>query len=76
MRAPDDVRWACVKQRDKTFAQTTEQDVIEKGLLLPQRINDMFLAYADRIDFYSVMGSRKMQSLRLRGSEIQILLKR
>jgi len=50
--APDDVRWESIRERDKTFVQTTEQDVKEKGLLLPQRINDAFLAYADEIEFY------------------------
>lgn len=50
--APDDVRWGSIQERDKTFLQTTEQDVKEKGLLLPQRINDTFLKYADQIDFF------------------------
>lgn len=50
--APDKVRWESIKERDKTFVQTTEQDVQEKGLLLPQRIMDTFLAYADEIEFY------------------------
>lgn len=50
--APDDVRWGSIQERDKTFVQTTEQDVREKGLLLPQRINDTFLKYADEIEFY------------------------
>ncbi len=50
--APDDVRWASIQERDKTFIQTTETDVCEKGLLLPQRIMDTYLAYADAIDFY------------------------
>lgn len=50
--APDDVRWGSIQERDKTFVQTTEQDVKEKGLLLPQRINDTFLKYADEIEFY------------------------
>jgi hypothetical protein len=50
--APDDVRWESIKERDKTFVQTTAQDVKEKGYLLPQRINDTFLAYADEIEFY------------------------
>ncbi|WP_068466657.1 zeta toxin family protein [Candidatus Protochlamydia phocaeensis] len=50
--APDDIRWESIKERDKTFIQTTEQDIKEKGLLLPQRINDTFLAYADEIEFY------------------------
>jgi hypothetical protein len=50
--APDDVRWGSIQERDKTFIQTTEEDVREKGLLLPQRINDTVLAYADEIEFY------------------------
>jgi hypothetical protein len=50
--APDDVRWGSIQERDKTFVQTTEQDVKEKGLLLPQRINDTYLKYADEIEFY------------------------
>lgn len=50
--APDDVRWESIKERDKTFVQTTEQDVREKGQLLPQRISDTYLAYADEIEFY------------------------
>jgi len=49
--APDDIRWKSLEERDKTFIQTTEQDVIQKGELLPQRINDTFLKYADQIDF-------------------------
>jgi hypothetical protein len=50
--APDAVRWASIQERDKTFVQTTEEDVKEKGLLLPQRINDTFLKYADIIEFH------------------------
>jgi predicted ABC-type ATPase len=50
--APDEVRWESIKERDKSFVQTTKHDVIEKGLLLPQRINDTFLKYADEIEFY------------------------
>ncbi len=50
--APDEVRWTSIQERDKTFVQTTEQDIKEKGLLLPQRINDTFLKYADEIEFY------------------------
>ncbi len=50
--APDSVRWGSIQERDKTFIQTTEEDVREKGGLLPQRIMDTFLTYADRIDFY------------------------
>jgi len=50
--APDDVRWGSIQERDKSFIQTTEQDVKEKALLLPQRIMDTFLKYADDIEFY------------------------
>ncbi len=50
--APEDVRWGSIQARDKTFVQTTEEDVEEKGLLVPQRINDTFLKYADEIEFY------------------------
>lgn len=50
--APDKIRWSSIQERDKIFVQTTEQDVREKGLLLPQRINDTFLKYADEIEFY------------------------
>lgn len=49
--APDDVRWESIKERDKTFVQTTEEDVRQKGELLPQRITDTFLKYADEIEF-------------------------
>lgn len=50
--APDAVRWASIQERDKTFVQTMEQDVREKGLLLPQRIRDTYLKFADEIEFY------------------------
>jgi hypothetical protein len=50
--APDEVRWGSIQERDKGFVQTTESDVKEKGLLLPQRICDTFLKYADEIEFY------------------------
>ncbi len=50
--ASDAVRWASVQERDKTFVQTTEADTAEKGLLLPQRISDTYLAFADSIEFY------------------------
>ena len=50
--APDTVCWGSIEERDKIFVQTTERDVREKALLLPQRIMDTFLAYADEIEFY------------------------
>lgn len=50
--APDQVRWDSIKLRDKTFVQTTEEDIREKGKLVPQRINDTYLASADNIEFY------------------------
>lgn len=47
--APDSVRWDSIKAR--TFIQTTEQDVFDKGKMLPERINDTYLKFADEIDF-------------------------
>jgi hypothetical protein len=49
--APDDVRWASIEERDKTFVQTTESDTRDKGDLLPQRITDTYLTFADEIEF-------------------------
>lgn len=57
--APDEVRWGSIQERDKTFVKTTEQDVREKGLLLPQRINDTFLKYANEIEFYYRDGAKQ-----------------
>lgn len=50
--APDDVRWKSIQRRDRDFVQTTEKDTKEKGQLVPQRINDTYLKYADKIEFY------------------------
>ena len=50
--APDDVRWKSIQERDKTIIQTTEQDIKEKGRMVYERLNDTFLKFADRIDFY------------------------
>ena len=50
--SPDKVRWDSIRERDKTFVQTTEEDVVKKGEMVPQRINDTFLEYADEIEFY------------------------
>lgn len=50
--APDDVRWASIAERDKSFVQTTEEDTREKGKLLPQRIMDAYLTFADDVEFY------------------------
>lgn len=50
--ANDKVRWGSIQERDKTFVQTTEEDVCEKGLMVPQRINDTFLKFSDEIEFY------------------------
>lgn len=49
--APDSVRWASLVERDKGFIQQTEEDVINKGRMLPERIIDTYLAFADRIEF-------------------------
>ncbi len=63
LSAPDDVRWGSIQERDKTFVQTTEVDVVEKGRLVTERIMDTFLAYADEIDFHhrdSVSGDAEL----------------
>ena len=49
--APDNVRWESIKERDKSFVQTTEEDIIQKGKMLPERINDTYLKFADEIEF-------------------------
>lgn len=57
--APDDVRWESIKERDKTFIQTTEEDVRKKGVDVPQRINDTYFKYADQIEFYYRAGVKE-----------------
>ena len=52
VNASDDVRWDSIKKRDKSFVQTTEIDIREKGEMVSMRINDTFLKYADEIEFY------------------------
>jgi predicted ABC-type ATPase len=59
MTASNGVRWESIKERDKSFVQTTEQDVVEKGRILPQRILDTFLAHADEVEFYYRSGVKK-----------------
>lgn len=50
--APDEVRVASIKLRDKEFVQTTDEDIREKGNLVPERINDTYMRYADAIEFH------------------------
>jgi predicted ABC-type ATPase len=50
--APDQVRFDSIAKRDKVFVQTSDQDVLNKQLMVHERIQDTFLKYADRIDFY------------------------
>lgn len=50
--APDDVRLQSIQEMNKIFIHTTEKDVKEKALLLPQQIKSTYLAYADEIEFY------------------------
>lgn len=52
LSAPDQVRWDSIQERDKTFIQTTQEDIFSKGKLLPERIRDTYLALADTIAFY------------------------
>lgn len=50
--APDAVRWGSIQERDKSFVQTTKRDTFEKGLMMPERLEDTFLKYADVVEFY------------------------
>jgi predicted ABC-type ATPase len=50
--APDQVRFDSIEKRDKVFIQTTDQDVLNKQLMVHERVQDTFVKYADRIDFY------------------------
>lgn len=52
LSAPDQVRIESIEKREETWVQSTPEGTIEKGRLLPQRINDTFLKFADEIDFY------------------------
>ena len=52
LSAPDDARFESTKKREESWVQSTFEDTIEKGKMLPQRINDTFLKFADEIDFY------------------------
>ncbi len=67
--APDEVRVESIRQRDQTFVQTDAADITEKGKLLPQRINDTYLAYAHEIKFHyrdRVGGDAKLAAVWLR----------
>jgi predicted ABC-type ATPase len=59
LTAPDNVRWRSIQERDKTFVQTTEEDTRKKGELVPQRIHDTFLKFADKIEFYYRAGVKE-----------------
>ncbi len=50
--APDQVRFDSIAKRDNVFIQTTDQDVLNKQLMVHERVQDTFVKYADRIDFY------------------------
>lgn len=52
LTSPDQVRWESILERDKIFVQTTEEDIREKGKLVPQRIMDTYLKFADEIEFF------------------------
>ncbi|MCF7853123.1 MAG: ankyrin repeat domain-containing protein [Simkaniaceae bacterium] len=56
LSATDDVRYKSNLKRDETFIQTTKEDEVEKGKLLPQRISDTFLKHADEIEFWVRQG--------------------
>lgn len=74
--APDTVCWESIVERDKTFVQTTEKDVCEKGLLFPQRIMDTYLAYADTIEFYyrdAVKQDARLAAIWTRNNAVKVL---
>jgi len=74
--ASDDVRFAANSKRDDTFVQTSKADEVEKGKLLPQRINDTYLAYADTIDFYhrgAADGEAALAATWTRGKGVEVL---
>lgn len=48
--APDQVRWDSVKGH--TFTHTTSQDIINKQLMVHERIQDTILKYGNRVYFY------------------------
>lgn len=50
--ATDSVRWESIQERDKSFVQTTEEDIIQKGLEVPKRIHDTFFKYVDLMEFF------------------------
>ena len=50
--APDDVRHGSLAKRDQVFVQHTSEDAVLKELLVHERIQDTFLKYADKIDFF------------------------
>ncbi len=50
--APDQVRFDSIAKRDQVFIQTTDQDILNKQLMVHERVQDTFVKYADRIDFY------------------------
>ncbi len=52
LSAPDQVRIDSVNKRNESWVQCTPGGTIAKGKLLPERINDTFLEFADKIDFY------------------------
>jgi len=50
MTAPDEVRVESAKNHG--FCHTTKQDIVEKGQMIFDRINDTFFSKADKISFY------------------------
>ena len=52
LTASDEVRVESINHRDKQFIQTTDEDIVAKAKLFPQRIKDTYLKFADEIEFY------------------------
>lgn len=74
--APDQVRFDSIAKRDQVFIQTTDQDALNKQLMVHERIADTFLKYADTILFYlrlQVNEGPTLAAVWSRGKEIDVI---
>ncbi len=69
------MRWGSVLERDTQFVQTTEQDIREKGVLFPQRLQDTYLKHARVIEFYHrpEVGHNAQLAATWEGGALQVL---
>ena len=76
LSTPDQVRWDSIQERDKTFVQTTKEDVFQKGKMLPERIRDTYLALADTIALYyraAVNQGATLAATWIRGRDLEVV---